>query len=124
MGCQITIQAGTAQVKARLFDTPTALKTAAALPITATASTWGDEIYFSIPVEEPLDESAQEIVKEGDIGFWPPGQAFCLFFGKTPISTGTGIKPASAVNMVGMLEGSWDALKLVQEGDPVIIEKA
>ena len=110
-------------VNATLFDTPTARKIAAALPITAKATTWGGEIYFSVPVEEPLDSTAKEIVNEGDIGFWPPGQAFCLFFGKTPISTSGEIRPASAVNIVGVLQGSGVALKKVQDGDPVVIEK-
>ena len=120
---KITISVEDISLLAELHETPTARKIWDALPIEGRANTWGDEIYFSIPVEEPLDETAQEIVKEGDIGFWPPGKAFCLFFGKTPISTEEDIRPASAVNMVGMLQGSGEALKGVQDGDTVVIEK-
>ena len=74
-----------------------------ALPIESKIQTWGDEIYFSIPVDVP-EENANEVVELGDLGFWPPGAAFCIFFGKTPASRGNEIRPASKVNVFGKLE--------------------
>ena len=73
------------------------------LPIESTCNTWGDEVYFSIPVSLSLDETAQEIVDMGDLGYWPSGNALCIFFGPTPASQGDKIRPASAVNIVGKL---------------------
>jgi uncharacterized protein len=64
---------------------------------------WGDEFYFEIPVTMPLDESATRKVKAGDIGYWPPGKALAIFFGPTPMSTGTDPVPASEVNLVGRI---------------------
>ncbi|MFQ6126756.1 MAG: cyclophilin-like fold protein [Candidatus Heimdallarchaeota archaeon] len=74
-----------------------------ALPIEAKVQTWGDEIYFSIPVDV-AEENAKEVVNLGDLGYWPPGAAFCIFFGKTPASKGDEIRPASRVNVFGALK--------------------
>lgn len=74
-----------------------------ALPFEAKVQTWGDEIYFSIPVDV-AEENAKEVVKLGDLGYWPPGAAFCIFFGKTPASKSDEIRPASRVNVFGALE--------------------
>jgi hypothetical protein len=92
-------------VDAELNDTRTGSQIAAALPIQATFNTWGDEIYFAIPVSAELDESAREVVDVGDLGYWPPGKAFCIFFGPTPMSRSGEIRPASAVNIVGKVKG-------------------
>ena len=73
------------------------------LPFESKAQTWGDEIYFSIPVAVD-EENAKEVVELGDLGYWPPGAAFCIFFGKTPASKGDEIRPASRVNVFGKLE--------------------
>jgi len=101
----ITIRIGALIVEAELNDTPTARKIAEALPINAAFNTWGDEIYFAIPVQSELDDSAREVVELGDLGYWPPGQAFCIFFGPTPMSKPGEIRPASAVNLVGKVKG-------------------
>lgn len=98
---KITLSVGPVILDAELFDTPTANKVAEALPITAPVSTWGDEIYFLIPVEEGLDSTAREEVDMGDLGYWPSGKAFCIFFGPTPVSPPDKIVPASAVNIIG-----------------------
>ena len=83
-----------------------------ALPIESEAKKWGDEIYFDVPVDM-AEENAQEIVSKGDIGYWPTGNALCIFYGKTPISESeTEIRPASAVNIVGSLEEP-DRLKMI-----------
>mgnify|MGYP000850986362 FL=1 len=94
------IIAGTS-VLAELNESPTAKMIMDALPLKASFNTWGDEIYFSIPVKASLDNTAKEIVELGDLGFWPPGSAFCIFFGMTPMSSKGKIIPASAVNIIG-----------------------
>lgn len=93
------------------------------LPIEARANTWGEEIYFSIPVYIDL-ENSQEVVELGDLGYWPPGHAFCIFFGKTPASRGSEIRPASAVNVFGKIIGDPKIFRKVKNGDTIVIEKA
>jgi hypothetical protein len=93
-----------------------------ALPIEARANTWGDEIYFGIPVKVG-PENPREVVELGDIAYWPPGNAFCIFFGRTPASRGDEIRPASAVNVFGKVEGDPKVFKKVRSGDTVRIER-
>jgi len=100
MSTKIVIKAGSVTVNAELNDTRTAAFIQGKLPIEAKANLWGDEIYFPIPVEDKLD-NGKEVVNIGDLGYWPQGNAFCIFFGPTPVSSGGEIKPASAVNIVG-----------------------
>ncbi len=107
-----------------LNDSPTAQAIGKVLPLEATVSTWGDEIYFTIPVKAGLDATAKEIVEYGDIGYWPRGSALCLFFGPTPISRPDEIRPASAVNIVGKLIGDIQCLKEVTDGIIIKIEKS
>jgi hypothetical protein len=119
---KIKIKAGKVEVSAELNDTKTAQAIWDALPITNRGNRWGEEIYFSIPVNlEP--ENAQEVVEMGDIGYWPPGTAFCLFFGPTPMSRGQEIRPASAVNVFGKVIGDATVLKQVASGTEIVIEK-
>ena len=94
-----------------------------ALPIEAGASTWGDEIYFSIPVDAST-EDPREVVGMGDLGYWPPGSAFCVFFGPTPASRGDEIRPASPVNVFGRIEGDPRIFTSVANGDLVKLERA
>lgn len=93
-----------------------------ALPIEARASTWGDEIYFSIPVDAEA-ENPKEVVEMGDLGYWPPGSAFCVFFGPTPASRGDEIRPASPVNVLGRVEGDPRVFKKVRSGERVVLER-
>lgn len=93
------------------------------LPITGKANLWGDEIYFSIPVDTPA-ENGKTVVDLGDIAYWPPGNAFCIFFGPTPMSKGDEIRPASAVNVIGKIIGDPKLFKKVKSGEKVEIEKA
>jgi len=123
MPTAIRILAGKVQVNAELNDSETARKIAEALPIEARANTWGDEIYFNISVSCE-EENPQEIVELGDLGYWPPGTAFCIFFGPTPASRGDEIRPASAVNIIGRMEGDAKVLKAVRAGEKVRIEAA
>jgi len=124
MARRITITAGQARVQAELNDTVTARAILEALPLEARASRWGGEIYFSIPVEEGLEGSAREVLQPGEIGFWPPGSAFCIFFGRTPASEGDEIRAASAVNIVGRIEGDLEGLWNVRDGARISIQPA
>jgi len=117
----IRITAGGVSVAGELNDSRAAAAIAAKLPITAKAETWGDEIYFGLPFSAPSD-SPQETVALGDLGYWPPGQAFCIFFGPTPMSRGDEIRPASAVTVVGRVTGDPRAFLGVRAGARVTIE--
>lgn len=119
----IKITAGSVEIGATLNDTSTANHIWEALPIEASTSTWGDEIYFGIPVEVE-EENGQEVVELGDLGYWPPGNAFCMFFGRTPASRGDEIRPASRVNVIGYMHGDVTVLKQVAYGEPVVIGRA
>jgi hypothetical protein len=120
----ITITAGKARFEAQLNDTATALAIMEALPIQARASRWGGEIYFSIPVEASVETGAREVVQAGEIGYWPPGSAFCIFFGRTPASEGDEIRAASAVNIVGRIDGNLDELWNVPNGAKISLRES
>ncbi|MBA7619717.1 hypothetical protein ES703_27058 [subsurface metagenome] len=122
MGKTIKIKAGNVEVTAELNETKTAGAIWEALPIKGNANCWGDEIYFSIPVSLE-EEDAQELVGMGDLGYWPPGTAFCLFFGPTPMSRGQEIRPASPVNVVGRIIGDPAVLKQVASGAEIAVEE-
>ncbi len=92
-----------------------------ALPVRARANLWGDEIYFGIPVRAG-EENGKEVVEIGDIAYWPPGSAFCIFFGPTPASRGSQIRPASAVNVVGRVKDDPAVFKSVGSGEEVVLE--
>jgi hypothetical protein len=120
---KITIIVEDVKMSAELNSSETAQKIWEALPIEANVQTWGDEIYFSIPVKVGL-ENAKAVVSEGDLGYWPPGNAFCIFFGPTPASHGEEIKPASPVNVFGKIIGDPQVFKKVRSGAKIIIEKS
>lgn len=123
MARQLRITADTVSATASLDDSPTARAIWEALPIEAKAETWGDEIYFSVPVTLKED-GAREVVQLGDLGYWPPGRAFCIFFGPTPMSRGGEIRPASAVNVFGYVEGDPTVFRTVRAGTGVRLERA
>jgi hypothetical protein len=112
----------TGPVDATLNESQTAKAIHEALPIEARANTWGDEIYFGIPVKLG-PESPREVVELGDLGYWPPGTAFCIFFGRTPASRGSEIRPASPVNVFGRVEGDPTVFRKVRPGDRVRLER-
>ena len=120
---KITITIEDIKTSAELNDSNTAKKIWEALPIEANVQTWGDEIYFSIPVKVG-SENAKAVVLEGDLGYWPPGSAFCIFFGPTPASEGVEIRPASSVNVFGKIIGDPKIFKKVRSGAKIIIEKS
>jgi hypothetical protein len=119
---RIRITVGEVALEADLNDTATAAKIGEALPIRTSFNTWGDEIYFSIPVDSELDDSAQEVVEIGDLGYWPPGNAFCVFFGLTPVSEPGRIMPASAVNVIGKVVGDATLFKQAMRAREVVLE--
>ena len=121
---QITIKSGPLSWQATIFATSTGKLIYQSLPLQGKASRWGQEIYFAIPVAVNLETDASEFVSMGDLGYWPSGKAFCIFFGPTPISEGYEIRPASAVNVFGKVEGNLRDLNKVKDGDVVIIEKS
>jgi hypothetical protein len=120
---RIKIKAGNMEAKAVLNDSATAQKIWAALPIEARANTWGDEIYFNIPVKASLEKDAREVVEVGDLGYWPTGSAFCIFFGPTPVSRGNEVRPASAVNVIGRVSDDPKVFKKVSSRAKVRIEE-
>ncbi len=121
LGQRIRITAGAMQAEGELADNGTGRMVAEALPISGSARTWGDEIYFPIPVEAEL-EDGKEVVEMGDLGYWPPGNAFCIFFGPTPASRGAEIRPASAVTIIGRVEGDATVFMGVVSGEAVLVE--
>jgi hypothetical protein len=118
----IKITAGQIQVAAELNDSPTAKSIFDALPIKATGSRWGGELYFSIPVEVELEADSRDVLDVGELGYWPTGCAFCIFFGPTPASQAEEIRAASAVNIVGTIKGDISQLPKVPDGADVCIE--
>ncbi len=124
MGSRIQIKSGKIVMTAELADTPTANAIRDALPLTVAANTWGDEIYFSTPITQKLDATAVDVVQVGDLGYWPSGRAFCIFFGPTPVSRGSEIRPASAVNIIGKVIGDAREFKRVRDGDLIQLELA
>lgn len=119
----IRISAGDVSALADLNDTRTAQAIWEALPIRAQANTWGDEVYFEIPVRMGT-EKGQAVVDMGDLGYWAPGRAFCVFFGLTPASRGEEIRPASPVTVVGRVRGDATVFRRVRDGEEILVERA
>ena len=120
---RIRITAGTIAAEAVLDQSNTARAVWDALPLSVPGDTWGDEIYFGIPVKAKA-ENPCETVELGDLAYWPPGSAFCIFFGPTPASRGAEIRPASPVNVFGRVTGDPTIFKKVRAGTPIRIERA
>ena len=122
MGRKIRIRVGKIEVTAELNDTRTAQAIWETLPIKSRANLWGDEIYFSIPLSLKL-EAGQVVVNIGELGYWPDGNAFCIFFGPTPISQGDEIRPASPVIVFGKVIGDATVFKKIAEGTKITIRR-
>ncbi|MFC1816889.1 cyclophilin-like fold protein [Thermodesulfobacteriota bacterium] len=120
---KIIITAGDVTATAILKDNPTANAIWKALPIEAQANTWGDEIYFGIPVNIEAADDARDVVNMGELGYWPTGNAFCIFFGLTPASRADEIRAASAVNVFGSVEGDATIFKKAPGGAKIKVEK-
>lgn len=117
----ITISAGGISISAELNESPTSDEILRALPIEGTANTWGDEIYFEIPVIIDQEPDARADVEVGDLGYWPIGRAFCIFFGPTPMSSGEKPRAASPVNIFGRVTGDATLLRNVRSGARVSV---
>jgi hypothetical protein len=120
MGRKIRIRTNLVEVAAELNDTKTAEAIWEALPIKGRVNLWGKEIYFSIHLSLEL-EAGQELVSIGDLGYWPQGSAFCIFFGSTPISQGDKIRPASPVTVFGKVVGDAGLFKQVASGTEITV---
>jgi len=118
----IRIKAGTIQVRVELNNTRTARALLGILPVKATANTWGDEVYFDVPLTAEIEDGKQ-VVEMGDVAYWPDGPSLCLFFGRTPASRGDEIRAASPVTVVGRIVGDPRVLKSVRSGAEVTVEK-
>ena len=111
------------KIEAELLDTPTAKAIIAALPITGTVNRWGGEIYFAIPVSVGLEADSRDVLTPGELGYWPTGNAFCIFFGATPASQGDECRAASNVNVFGKILENLEELWTVESGADIIVEK-
>jgi len=123
MGKRIRILISDLKVEAELNESKTAQWVGETLPIESKTNLWGEEIYFTIPVKAGLEEGAREVVSAGELGYWPTGHAFCIFFGPTPASRGDEIRAASAVNVIGKVLGDPKVFRKVKDGVKVTLEK-
>ena len=118
---KIRFDFGTLTLEAELLDTPTARAIAAALPVVAAVMTWGDEVYFDVPVHVPREHDAHAVVTAGEIAYWPEGPAIAIGFGRTPISGDDEIRLASPVNVFATALSDVKALKAVRAGTKVTV---
>lgn len=123
-GGRVIIRAGDLEVTARIYDNETGRAILGIVPITGRANRWGEEIYFTIPLALGRARDARDVVRMGELGYWPDGSALCIFFGKTPVSRGDEIRAASPVNIFGMVEGDVTRLSAVPDGSPVTVDRA
>ena len=121
---EITITIADVTVRGELFNTLMAEAIWQALPFEAPFDFWGNEIYFTIPVSLGLEKDARETVEKGDIGYWPTGPAFCIFFGPTPISKSGEIRPAGKVNVFGRIKGSPEVFKKASSHERIRVERS
>ena len=118
----IQIISGDIRIQAELYDTPTGVAIIEALPIEGSVHRWGGEIYFTIPVSVELEDDSRDVLEPGEMGCWPPGNAFCIFFGATPASQGQECRAASNVNVFGKVTGDLDPLWKIENGAQIRIQ--
>ena len=120
---RIRISSGNLSFSATLTDNRAARALWKRLPVEAKASTWGHEIYFPVPIELAATKDDKDVVAMGDIAYWPPGSAVCIFFGRTPASRGKEIRAASPVTLLGKVEGDPTLFNAVEAGQLVRVER-
>jgi hypothetical protein len=118
---RIVVRINTTELGMTARDTPTAKAILKELPLQAVAQTWGDEIYFRVPVSAALEDDARDIVEKGEIAFWTGGSAIAIGYGRTPASRGDEIRLVTAVNVWADAHGDPAVLRNVRDGDPVWI---
>lgn len=114
MPSQVRIVTETGEVEAVLDDSLTAKAIVAALPLEGTVNRWGEEIYFTIPVRVAEAPDARQDMAVGELGYWPVGAAFCIFFGPTPVSDGPLPRAYSNVNPFGRIAGEEESVALLR----------
>lgn len=120
----ITITIGDCKLHATLRNTATALSIFTALPIQSSAQTWGEEVYFSIPISSDLEDDAKEVINKGELAFWVEGNCIAIGFGPTPISEGNEIRLAAKTNIWADAKNDVGILRKVKPGDDVHIAAA
>ncbi|MBN1574140.1 MAG: hypothetical protein JW984_13165 [Deltaproteobacteria bacterium] len=121
MSDRIIISAGDVELEAEIYTNDTGRKVSSILPITGSVKRWGEEIYFSIPLSIDEEEDARDLLKEGELGYWPSGEAFCIFFGKTPASRVDEIRAAGNVNVFGMVLGDAKLFTSIKDGAKITV---
>ena len=119
---RIKIAWGSSEVTADLRETQTAKQLLKSLPCAARAQTWGEEVYFELPVEAQLEADARQVVEPGAVCFWVEGSALALPYGRTPVSQGNECRLVTRCNVLGKIQGDPRELKKVKAGETIRVE--
>ena len=121
---KIKIKIGKIEIQGNMNGCETSIKLLDLLPIIAKVNTWGHEIYFPVGLGKEVEPNSSDIVESGSLAYWPPGDAFCIFYGKTPASTSTEIRAASPVTLLGNVLGDETVFKAVSSGEEITLERS
>ena len=121
---KVLITCGRLSYVAEFCETPTAQMMLREMPLSGITNIWGEEIYFPVSFTAELEEDAREEVEVGTIAYWPPGKAFCIFFGPTPVSTSEKPRGFSPVNICGKIHGNLEDLRDITPGEKIKVELA